>query len=267
LPAEPLLRIRDVHKRFGGLTALAGVSMDVPSGMVYGLIGPNGSGKTTLFNIVSGFLRADRGTVVFDGATLDALPPHKVARLGLCRTFQATACPQRMTVMENMLLAPKDQLGESFLNLVFRAGAVAGQERAFRERAREILSIVNLDRKADDYAGSLSGGQRKLLALAQILMAEPKLILLDEPVSGVNPVLAEEIAAVIRKLRAGGRNFLVVEHNMNFVRATCDRISVLDAGRIIADGEPGEVLARREVLGAYLARPPVEPDADLAPPI
>ncbi|MCW5713143.1 MAG: ABC transporter ATP-binding protein [Bauldia sp.] len=258
---EPLLSIRGIEKRFGGLVALAGVSMDVPAGLVYGLIGPNGSGKTTLFNIVSGFMRQDAGTVTFDGRDIGRASPHKVARLGLCRTFQATACPTRMTVMENMLLAPQDQLGEGFVNLITRPHRVRSQEKAYRERARELLAIVNLAGKADEYAGSLSGGQKKLLALAQILMADPKLILLDEPVAGVNPVLAEEIAGVIRRLSGEGRNFLIVEHNMHFIRSTCDRISVLDAGRVIAEGEPADVLGREDVLRAYLAGPATRPAA------
>ncbi|MGV8840117.1 MAG: ABC transporter ATP-binding protein [Bauldia sp.] len=258
---EPLLSVRGIAKRFGGLVALNGVSMDVPKGLVYGLIGPNGSGKTTLFNVVSGFMRQDAGTVVFDGRDIGRASPHKVAALGLCRTFQATACPARMTVMENMLLAPLDQHGEAVLTNVLRFGAVAREEKRNRERARDLLAIVNLGNKADDYAGSLSGGQKKLLALAQILMADPKLILLDEPVAGVNPVLAEEIARVIRRLRDEGRNFLIVEHNMHFIRSSCDRISVLDAGRIIAEGEPAEVLAREDVLRAYLAGPATRPAA------
>lgn len=258
---DALLSVRGIEKRFGGLVALAGVSMEVPKGLVYGLIGPNGSGKTTLFNVVSGFMRQDAGTVAFEGRDIGRASPHRVARLGLCRTFQATACPTRMTVMENMLLAPQDQLGEGFVNLVARPRGVSRQERAFRARARDLLAIVNLAGKADEYAGSLSGGQKKLLALAQILMADPKLILLDEPVAGVNPVLAEEIAAVIRKLRDEGRNFLIVEHNMHFIRSSCDRISVLDAGRIIAEGEPAEVLAREEVRRAYLAGPAARPAA------
>jgi ABC-type branched-subunit amino acid transport system ATPase component len=255
MTGEPLLHVRDVHKHFGGVTALDGVDLTVPAGMIYGLIGPNGSGKTTLFNIITGFLRPDRGHISFDGRSLHKLAPYRVARLGLCRTFQANLCPQRMTVMENMLLAPQSQLGEGMINTVFRAGAVRRQERAYVERAYELLELVKLRPKADDYAGSLSGGQKKLLALGQILMAEPRLILLDEPVAGVNPRLIEDIAEVVHRLRDHGHNFLIVEHNMKFIRQACDRVSVLDAGRVIAEGEAEEVLRRDEVLHAYLARP------------
>jgi ABC-type branched-subunit amino acid transport system ATPase component len=265
MTAEPLLDVRDVHKRFGGVTALDGVSLTVPAGMIYGLIGPNGSGKTTLFNIITGFLRPDRGHVSFDGKSINRFRPYQVARLGLCRTFQANLCPQRMTVMENMLLAPQNQLGEGMINTVFRARAVRRQERAYLERAFHVLELVKLRPKADDYAGSLSGGQKKLLALGQILMAEPRLILLDEPVAGVNPRLIEDIAEVVHRLRDHGHNFLIVEHNMKFIRGACDRVSVLDAGRVIAEGEADEVLRRDEVLHAYLARR-ASPADEAAPP-
>ncbi len=254
MDAEPLLSVREVYKRFGGVTALDGVSVTVPAGLIYGLIGPNGSGKTTLFNVVTGFTAADAGNVSFAGQPLDRLAPYRVARLGLIRTFQATLCPLRMTVMENMLLAPQQQLGDSVANAFLRAAEVRRQEREHLERARALLETVNLADKADDYAGSLSGGQRKLLALAQALMAGPRLVLLDEPVAGVNPRLIEEIAAVIRRLRNDGQNFLIVEHNMHFIRTICDQVSVLDAGRVIAEGAAEDVLAREDVLRAYLGR-------------
>ena len=254
MAADPLLAVRDIEKHFGGVTALDGVSITVPAGVVYGLIGPNGSGKTTLFNAVTGFERPDHGSVTFAGRPLDGLAPHQVARLGLVRTFQSTRCPHRMTVMENMLLAPQRQLGDGIAANFLHAGKVRRQEREHVEKARGLLAIVNLAEKSDDYAGSLSGGQRKLLTLAQALMAEPKLILLDEPVAGVNPKLIGDIAAVIQRLRDEGRNFLIVEHNMHFIRTVCDRVSVLDTGRVIAEGTAQEVLARDEVLSAYLGR-------------
>jgi ABC-type branched-subunit amino acid transport system ATPase component len=252
MAAEPLLRTDGLHKRFGGVTALDGVSISVPPGAIYGLIGPNGSGKTTLFNVITGFTAADRGSVTFAGKPIDRLQPNQVAARGLVRTFQATLCPARMTVMENMLLAPQRQLGDRLINILARAGAVRRAEKAHLERARELLEIVNLGGKADDYAGSLSGGQRKLLSLAQALMAEPHLVLLDEPVAGVNPRLIGEIGGVIRRLRDRGQNFLIVEHNMTFVRTTCDQVAVLDSGRVIAEGAVGDVLGRDQVLQAYL---------------
>jgi len=251
---EPLLEVRDVHVAFGGLKALDGVSLEVPPGTVYGLIGPNGSGKTTLFNVITGFLRPQAARVVFEGRPLSGLSPHQIARRGLCRTFQASLQPRRMTVMENMLLAPQGQDGERILDALLRYPVVRRQESSHLERARELLDLVKLGDKADEYAGSLSGGQRKLLALAQALMARPRLILLDEPVAGVNPRLIEDILEVIQRLRRQGQDFLIVEHNMKVVRQICDSVSVLDAGRVLADGPAHEVLQRDDVLRAYLGR-------------
>jgi neutral amino acid transport system ATP-binding protein len=254
MDAEPLLVVRDIHKHFAGVTALDGVTVEVRAGLIYGLIGPNGSGKTTLFNIITGFTNADSGTVSFDAQSLDRLPPHQIARRGLIRTFQASLCPQRMTVMENMLLASRHQSGESIVKVLTRPGEVRREERDHADRARALLGIVKLADKADDYAGSLSGGQKKLLMLAQVLMAEPRLVLLDEPVAGVNPKLIDDIAEIVRRLREDGQNFLIVEHNMNFVRNICDQVTVLDAGQVIAEGAAGDVLSRDDVLRAYLGR-------------
>jgi ABC-type branched-subunit amino acid transport system ATPase component len=249
-----LLEVADVHKSFGGLTALAGVSMRVEPGRVFGLIGPNGSGKTTLFNIITGFLAPDAGAVRFDGARIDGLTPDAIARKGLCRTFQASLNPQRMTVMENMLLAPQNQLGEGILNAFLRVRRIREQEEANLARAWEVLELVKLDHQADTLAGNLSGGQKKLLMLAQALMIHPKLVLLDEPVAGVNPRLIDDIVQVVRDLQARGQNFLIIEHNMQVVRRLCDVITVLDAGQVIASGPVETTLQREDVLRAYLAR-------------
>ncbi len=250
---DVLLRVEDVHKSFGGLKALDGVSLEVSAGSIYGLIGPNGSGKTTLFNVITGFIARDRGHITFEGKPLEGLSPDRIARLGLCRTFQANLCPERMTVMENMLLAPQQQLGEDILNTILRYREVRGQERDNLERARYLLGLVRLGDKADTYAAHLSGGQKKLLSLGQALMVEPRLVLLDEPVAGVNPKLIEDILDVIRRLRSQGQNFLIVEHNMRVIREVCDLVSVLDAGRVIAHGPAEETLKRDDVLRAYLA--------------
>lgn len=247
-----LLEISDVSKSFGGIRALRGVSLSLESGRILGLVGPNGSGKTTLLNCISGFLKPDDGRIVFDGKPIQGMAPERIARRGLCRTFQETQNPDWMTVMENMLLGPQNQLGERIFNTFVRLGAVRRQEREYRDRAYDILELVKLSHHVDEYAANLSGGQKKLLALGQMLMAEPKLILLDEPVAGVNPKLIEEIISVIKRLQESGQNFLIIEHNMRAVRALCDHVCVLDAGAVLASGEPEETLANEEVLRAYL---------------
>lgn len=253
MTSNTLLTVRDLNKRFGGLQAVAGASFDVQRGTIYGLIGPNGSGKTTVFNLLTGFIRPDSGAVEFQGQSIRGLRPHRIAHLGLCRTFQSSLNPEHMTVMENMLLAPHGQTGESIIGAALRRRRVRAQEAAHLERARELLELIGMTHMADEYVGSLSGGQRKLLSLAQALMTEPDLILLDEPVAGVNPRLIDDIVDTIRGLRDAGRaTFLIVEHNMGVVRRLCDAISVLDAGGVIASGTPAETLARDDVLRAYL---------------
>ena len=255
MPHEKILQVEGVHKSFGGLQALHNVDLEARSGEITGLIGPNGSGKTTLFNIVSGFLDPDSGRILFDGRAIQDLSPHQVARLGLYRTFQMSLNPKSMTVMENMLLTPQGQTGEKLLRAAFRRGEVKREERRGLESAWEMLELVDLADKADTLVGSLSGGQKKLLALAQALMAEPRLILLDEPVAGVNPKLIQKIVSVIRKLQDRGNSFLLVEHNMEVIRRVCNTVYVLDAGEVLASGEPEETLQREEVLQAYLAAP------------
>ncbi|MEF8823745.1 MAG: ABC transporter ATP-binding protein [Desulfohalobiaceae bacterium] len=251
---QKLLRIKDIQKHFGGVIALNGVSLDVEPGGITGLIGPNGSGKSTLFNIITGFLRPNRGETVFAGERLNGLSPDRIALKGLFRSFQMSLQPKKMTVMENILLCPSRQEGESLLGALLRPAEVRRQERANREKAFEILETVNLADKANTLVGSLSGGQKKLLSLAQALMVGPKLILLDEPVAGVNPRLIEDISRALLQLKEQGQNFLIVEHNMKFVRQVCDVLHVLDAGDVIASGPTLETLKREEVLEAYLAK-------------
>jgi len=248
-----MLNVENVHKRFGGLTALQDVSLTVDQGNIFGLIGPNGSGKTTLVNIISGFLRPTSGRITFENKEIQSRAPDQIARTGLCRTFQITLNPQRMTVMENMLLGATGQAGERVMAAALRPGKVREQEERNLERAWQLLQMVHLERHSDELAGSLSGGQKKLLALVQILMAEPRLILLDEPVAGVNPRLIEDIVAVIVKLRDEGHTFLVIEHNMQVVRRMCDKLCVLDMGHVLAQGEPEDVLSRDDVLQAYIS--------------
>ncbi len=248
-----LLNVDRITRHFGGLVALQDVSLQAAEGEITGLIGPNGSGKTTLVNIISGFLRPTAGRVFFNSAPIQGLEPHRIAQRGLCRTFQITRNPQRMTVMENMLMGAQHQRGERVLQAVLHPAAVKQQERALLARAWDLLAMVKLSGHADEYAGSLSGGQKKLLALAQVLMAQPKLILLDEPVAGVNPRLIDDIVEVILTLRRQGQTFLVIEHNMGVIRALCDTLCVLDMGKVLAEGPVETVLAREDVLRAYIA--------------
>jgi ABC-type branched-subunit amino acid transport system ATPase component len=250
-PARTLLEFRGVHKRFGGLQVLTGVDLSVREGSITALIGPNGSGKTTLFNLASGALRADAGEILFDGRRIDQLRPWRRAHLGMGRTFQVTRLFPTMTVLQNVV-APM----ASFSWRGLAAGAVAGHEA---ERARELLSFVGLARFADVRADALSYGQLKLVELAQVLMLEPKMILLDEPAGGVNPSLIDRIGEIIRELNAQGITFLVVEHNIPFVLGLCDPVAVLSRGEIIAAGPPARVRADPAVLDAYLGGTTADP--------
>jgi branched-chain amino acid transport system permease protein len=255
---RPLLEFRGVHKRFQGLRVLTGVDLSVRAGSITALIGPNGSGKTTLFNLASGALRADAGEIVFAGREIDRMRPWRRAHLGIGRTFQVTRLFPSMTVLRNVV-APMASFSWSGL----AAGAVAGHEA---ERARELLSFVGLARFADVPAGALSYGQLKLVELAQVLMLEPRMILLDEPASGVNPSLVERLVEIIRELNAQGITFLVVEHNIPLVLELCDPVATLSRGEIIAEGPPAVVRADPAVLAAYLGDTVAEPRlVDAAP--
>ncbi len=297
---SPMLVVDDVHKRFGGIQAVDGASFDVAEGSITALIGPNGAGKTTLFNVVTGFYRGDRGSVTLQGRQVFRDAPHRIANLGMVRTFQITKALGAMPVIDNMMLAAPDQPGEklrgylgwgpwalvaavllillgklldfaSFLavagtillpvaivgSLVFLA--VVGiprsrrREKEVRERALELLDTFNLRRLADDYAGTLSGGQRKLLEFARALMAEPKLLMLDEPMAGINPTLGARLLDHIQQLRRErGMTVLFVEHDMEVVMGHSDRVIVMAEGRVIAAGAPEEVRRDQRVIDAYL---------------
>jgi ABC-type branched-subunit amino acid transport system ATPase component/ABC-type branched-subunit amino acid transport system permease subunit len=240
----PLLELEGLAKRFGGLTALDDCSFAVSEGSVTGLIGPNGSGKTTVFNLVSGMMAAERGEVRFQGRRIDQLPSWDRPALGIGRTFQITRLFKQLTVLENVV-APLGRF--SWRQLA--AGGTSGSEAA---RAQELLDLVGLGAFTGQPAGTLSFGQQKLVELAQVLMLEPRLILLDEPAGGVNPSLIERLAELIRELNRSGITFLVVEHNMPLVLQLCDPVVVLAAGRCIAHGPPQAIQRDPEVLGAYL---------------
>lgn len=243
---SPLLEVQGVSKSFGGLKALSLCSLTVESGSIAGLIGPNGSGKTTLFNVITGYVRPDCGAVSLGGTSISAAPPDEVFALGLGRTFQLTRIFSRLTVLENMLVAT--QRREGWLRSVVRAAAFEAEQR----RAMELLDFVGLARFAAARAGTLSYGQRKLLELAYVLVADPSVILLDEPAGGVNPTLVDEIRERIVQLNAEGKTFLVVEHNMGFVMGLCHQVTVMHQGTAIMSGTPGAVRSDPRVLDAYL---------------
>jgi ABC-type branched-subunit amino acid transport system ATPase component len=243
-PGRALLEVDGLGKRFGGVAAVDGCSFAVGEGGLTGLIGPNGSGKTTTFNLVTGMVRCDRGSIRFDGRRVDRILPWERAYLGLGRTFQITRLFPRMTVLEN-LVAPLR--GFSWPNLA--ADAVSGPEA---RRAEELLDFVGMLPFAAHPAGQLSFGQQKLVELAQVLMLEPRLVLLDEPAGGVNPGMIERIAELITELNRQGIGFLIVEHNMPMVLQLCDPILVMAAGKVIAEGPPAAIQRDPAVLDAYL---------------
>jgi len=241
-----LIEVEGVSKAFGGVRALDGCDLSVAEGAITGLIGPNGSGKTTLFNVITGYERADAGEVRLFGRPVTGAAPERVFKLGIGRTFQLTRIFARLTVLENMLVAT--QRGEGWLRSVVRIAGSASE----RGRALELLDFVGIRRLAGEPAGNLSYGQRKLLELASLLVADPAVLLLDEPAGGVNPTLINQLAARIRDLNADGKTFLVVEHNMEFVMSLCDEVTVLSQGRTLISGTPAVVRADPAVLDAYL---------------
>jgi neutral amino acid transport system ATP-binding protein len=253
LNGGPILEAAEVSKHFGGIFAVDGATLNVREGSITALIGPNGAGKTTFFNVITGFYRADGGAAIFQGAPILGRPPYAIARLGMVRTFQITKALARMPVIDNMMLAAPDQPGEHLLGLLARPGASRRREKEIREAALELLEVFNLERLADHYAGTLSGGQRKLLELARALMTRPRLLLLDEPMAGINPTLGRRLLDHMQRLRAEeGVTFLFIEHDMEVVMNHSDRVIVMAEGRVIADGPPEQVRADQRVIDAYL---------------
>jgi neutral amino acid transport system ATP-binding protein len=246
-----LLRTQGVCKTFGGVQALADCSIEVEQGSIAGLIGPNGSGKTTLFNMITGYGRVDRGDVFVSDQKITNLPPDKVFGHGIGRTFQLTRVFSRLTVMENMIVgahySERTQGLRRFRNPLARAGGPAT-----RRRAMELLEFTGIAGHAGALAETLSYGQRKLLELAYVLMANPAIVLLDEPAGGINPTLISTITDRIRDLNAQGTTFLIVEHNMDFVMGLCDRVTVLDYGNAVVSGPPEMIRTDHRVLDAYL---------------
>ncbi|MFO1325961.1 MAG: ABC transporter ATP-binding protein [Rubrivivax sp.] len=251
-----MLTLDGVTTSFGALRAVDGVSLHVQRASITALIGPNGAGKTTLFNTIAGVYRPDAGSITLEGQPIAGLRPDQVFARGLGRTFQVPRPLGTLTVMENLLLAPRGQQGERFWNSWLRRGAMHAQDAQHRAKAAEILAFVGLTHLADQPARVLSGGQQKLLELARLLMVDPALILLDEPTAGVNPVLIEELMARVRELNRRGVTFLLIEHNMDVVMSLCQAVVVMAQGQVIARGTPDAVRRDPRVLDVYLGEQP-----------
>jgi neutral amino acid transport system ATP-binding protein len=257
---DPILVVDEVQKSFGGLRAVDVEHLEFQRGVITALIGPNGAGKTTFFNLMTGFDHPDQGQWSFDGQPLARMPAHKVARRGMVRTFQLTKALARMTVMDNMKLAAVDQRGERFLAALV-PGTWNSQEAEIEKRALELLERFKLDKKADDFAGTLSGGQRKLLEMARALMVEPDLVMLDEPMAGVNPALTQSLLGHVTALKDDGMSVVFVEHDMDVVMDISDWVVCMAEGRIIAEGPPDSIGKNRAVIDAYLGSQHDDPQA------
>jgi len=248
---DPVLVADGVVRQFGGLRAVDVSHLEVQRGAITALIGPNGAGKSTFFNVISGFDTANEGTWRYNNQTITKTAPNKLARKGLVRTFQLTKSLSRLTVLQNMLLGAKGQTGENLFSAIFKFSWSA-QEQANTKRAMELLGRFNLAQKSADFAGSLSGGQRKLLEMARALMLNPDLVMLDEPMAGVNPALKQSLLDHIRDIREEGTTVMFVEHDMDMVRDVSDWVVVMAQGAIISEGTPASVMRDQRVIDAYL---------------
>jgi branched-chain amino acid transport system ATP-binding protein len=248
---DPILVVDDLQRRFGGLVAVDVAHLEVQRGAITAVIGPNGAGKTTLFNLLTGFDKPQSGRWSFDGRPVRGRRAHQVSRLGMVRTFQLTKALSRLTVIDNMRLGATDQRGENFW-LGLLPAVWQRQEDEITERADELLAWFQLGAMRDEFAGNLSGGQRKLLEMARALMANPQLVMLDEPMAGVNPALTQSLLGHVKQLRERGMTVLFVEHDMDTVHDISDWVVVMGEGRVIAEGTPDQVMADQRVIDAYL---------------
>ncbi|MFH5822756.1 ABC transporter ATP-binding protein [Georgenia sp. AZ-5] len=249
--ADPILVADDVTRSFGGIKAVDVAHLEIPRHAITALIGPNGAGKTTLFNLLTGFDKAESGRWTFDGQPADKLSAARAARAGMVRTFQLTKALNRMTVLENMRLGATGQQGERFATALVPA-LWRRREQEITDKAMTLLERFKLDAKKDDYAGSLSGGQRKLLEMARALMTDPRMLMLDEPMAGVNPALKQSLLGHIKQLRDEGMTVLFIEHDMHMVRHVSDWVVVMSEGRIVAEGPAHTVMHEQAVVDAYL---------------
>ncbi|MEK9944725.1 MAG: ABC transporter ATP-binding protein [Alphaproteobacteria bacterium] len=265
--SSPMMSIRGVTKSFGGIRAVNEASFDIGRGTITALIGPNGAGKTTLFNIVAGFIKPDAGRVVLNGQDVTGLPAHQLFKRGLMRTFQIPAAFERMSLIQNLMVVPAGQSGENVLRTWFMWGRVTAEEKRVRDKAKEVLDFLGLSHVAGEYAGNLSGGQKKLLELGRTMMSDPDIVLLDEPGAGVNPTLMVKLADDIRRLNEErGYTFCIIDHDMDLVAKLCHPIIVMAEGAMLAQGSMDEIRQNQEVLDAYLgggrsARLPSEDEA------
>ncbi|MGR3484662.1 MAG: ABC transporter ATP-binding protein [Paracoccaceae bacterium] len=248
-----MIRVDNLVKSFGGFRAVDGATLHIERGTITGLIGPNGAGKTTLFNVIAGVHAPTSGTVTMDGRDITGLPPHELFHAGLLRTFQIAHEFHSLTVRENLMAVPGGQSGESIRNALFRRRAIRAEERALRDKADEVLDFLTIDHLAEEKAGNLSGGQKKLLELGRTMMVDARIVFLDEVGAGVNRTLLGTIAGAIERLnRERGYTFVVIEHDMDFIARLCDPVIVMAEGRVLAEGTIDEVKSDERVIEAYL---------------
>ena len=249
--SQPILKVTNIRKTFGGITALDGVNMEIDKGKMTMLIGPNGSGKTTLINVVSGFYKPDEGQVLFEGRNITGKPPNEVSKQGLVRTFQVPAPFQKLSVMENLLMASEGNPGESFVKAPLKSTWIKKESEAY-ERATKVLELLNL-KLSDQFAGELSGGQLKLLEIGRALMTDARLIMLDEPASGLNPTLAHKIFEHLSEIKTGlGLTFLIIEHRLEIALQYVDYVYAMASGSVVSHGKGEEVMSDPNVIESYL---------------
>ena len=250
-----MIQVHDLHRHFGGFRAVDGASLTIRTGSITGLIGPNGAGKSTLFNVIAGVLPPTSGRVMMDGQDITGLPPHELFHRGLLRTFQMAHEFSSMTVRENLMMVPGGQSGETLFNTWFNRGRIRAEEAALRRRADEVLDFLTITHVADEKAGNLSGGQKKLLELGRCMMVEAKVVFLDEVGAGVNRSLLSTIGdAIVRLNRERGYTFCVIEHDMDFIGKLCDPVIVMAEGKVLAQGSADHIMENEAVIEAYLGR-------------